>query len=175
MLLMPVPAENFSMKRRNIPLASCVNPSLIRAYSVNEESRIQEALDEWYDISHWLMEVLEVCIPVVPMHSRWAREVCEEGQAHQFLVPPIYSGKLNVGLATTAPIKWEESKRNMNKVMVKFNNRPKQSVRTSRLIDEQLQRQRASMHSLFPWTLVSGFPDPRIPVTIRRLRARRNG
>lgn len=30
-------------------------------------------------------------------------EVREEGQAYQFLVPPMYSGKLNVGLATMAP------------------------------------------------------------------------
>lgn len=31
-------------------------------------------------------------------------ELSGEGTAYQFLVPPMYSGKLNVGLATTAPI-----------------------------------------------------------------------
>jgi len=37
-------------------------------------------------------------------------EVHEEGQAHQFLVPPMYSGKLNVGLATMAPTRGGKQK-----------------------------------------------------------------
>lgn len=41
---------------KDIPLASCVNPSLIRAYSVNEESRIHEALYVWFNINYQVME-----------------------------------------------------------------------------------------------------------------------
>jgi len=73
-------------------------------------------------------------------------------ETHQFLVPPINSGKLNVGLATTAPAK-----------KLKYDSRY-QHEQTCRFIYEKLQRQSAAMNSFFPRAIIGRPPDPGIPV-----------
>jgi hypothetical protein len=68
------------------------------------------------------------------------------------------SGRLNVGLATTAP----------NKKLSDCHQN--QYKRTCRLIDEELQRERAAMDGFFPRAIIGRPPDPSIPVLIGALQ-----
>jgi hypothetical protein len=64
------------------------------------------------------------------------------------------SGRLNVGLATTAP---NRKLRDCNQ------NRHK---RTCGLVDKKLQRERAAMNRFFPRAIIGRPPNPGIPVVI---------
>jgi len=68
------------------------------------------------------------------------------------------SGRLNVGLATTAPKK---------KLSDYHKHKHK---RTCGLIDEKFQRERAAMNSFFPRAIIGRPPDPGIPVVICALQ-----
>jgi hypothetical protein len=64
------------------------------------------------------------------------------------------SGRLNVGLATTAPDrKLRDGNQNHHK-------------RTCRLVDKKLQRERAAMNRFFPRAIIGRSPNPGIPVVI---------
>ena len=79
-------------------------------------------------------------------------------ETHQFLVPPINSGRLNVGLATTAPTKW-----------LKYESRH-QHKQTCRFIYEKLQCQSAAVNSFLPRAIIGRPPDPGIPVVMGALK-----
>jgi len=79
---------------------------------------------------------------------------------YQFLVPPIYSGRLKVGLATTAP----GCEPRMHETCT-----PQKSALTCRFVYQKLERQSAAVDSLFPGPLVGGFAYPIIPVFVSRL------
>ncbi len=79
-------------------------------------------------------------------------------ETYQFLVPPMNSGRLNVGLATTAPA---EELRDCSRY---------QHEQTCRFIYKELQRQGASMNSFFPRAIIGGPADPGIPVVTGALQ-----
>jgi hypothetical protein len=62
------------------------------------------------------------------------------------------SGRLNVGLATTAP----------NKKLSDYHQ--DQNKRTCGLIGEELQRERTAMDGFLPRAIIGRLPDPSIPV-----------
>jgi hypothetical protein len=64
------------------------------------------------------------------------------------------SGRLNVGLATTAPNR-----------MLRYCN-TYHHKRTCGLVDKKLQRERATMNRFFPRAIIGRTPNPRIPVVI---------
>lgn len=101
--------------------------------------------------------------PVVPVLIRFSvvENQCATkcmSETHQFLVPPINSGRLNVGLATTAPAKKS-----------KYDSRH-QHKQTCRFIYKKLQCQSAAINSFLPRTIIGGPPDPSIPVVMGALQ-----
>ena len=92
---------------------------------------------------------------VVPKSRLKSRKKARNNGMHQFLVPPMNSGRLKVGLATTAPA-------NNCRIATTI----RHSNQTCRLIDEELQRKRAAVNSFFPRTIIGRLANPGSPVIV---------
>lgn len=135
--------------RQHLPLASYVNPSLMSAYSVKEESRIHDALYKsriHQSLQPHSLDMSSICAPIVPIFH--------------FNTMYMKSAKLPRG---NAPVTGASN------ILGQAESRAGNDS-SRRLIDQELECERAAVDCFLPRACVRRPADPCVPVIVRLLQ-----